>query len=369
MPDPANDLNREPLLRLVEQKAQVDHFSGIRRLRTDGGGGWFSLVFEAEDTRTGETVILKMFHPMERSDPYRWACFQRESTLLNELMGQRDIVRCVSPLSEFTLTLNTTVGPWPIPFAYIALERADTDVEQEILAGAIKPLRALEIFRAMVRAVQRAHARRIAHRDIKPGNFLVRADREIRLSDFGTARDFSNTIAALPRYDSWPGDTLYTAPEILAGLQDQQPEIAFGGDMFSLGATLFELFTGAPLAVHVFDQQFVGDISALNAVVPTDRARVYEQLVPAIASSRSLPSVRQFGANVPGSIARRIDRLYQSLAALDFRRRTTDFTQVFRQIDICVLLLRNQAKYDAWRDAKRRAALQRANRGIGVVTS
>jgi hypothetical protein len=75
-----------------------------------------------------------------------------------------------------------------------------------------------------------------------------------------------------------------------------------------------------------------------------------------------LPSIRQFGATIPGSIAHRIDHLYQAMAALDFRIRSMDFISIFRQIDICVLLLRNQAKYDAWRAAKRQRATARGAR-------
>lgn len=368
MPDPRNDPNRDHLLRLVEQRAQIDHFVNIRRLGADGGGGWFSLVFEATDKRTGEEVILKVYHPMERSDPYRWACFQRESTILHSLAGQQDIVQCISPQSEFIEHVQTPIGPWAIPFAYVVLQKAQSDVGQEILASPIHPRRSLHIFRAMARGIQRAHARRIAHRDIKPANFLTRCDGSVLLSDFGTARDLSQS-SALPRYDAWPGDTLYTAPEILAGLHDQDPELAFGADFFALGATLFELFTRMPLAVHAYGQNYFATIWALNAADPKDRSRLLVKLLPTITATQHLPSVSQFGIAIPGSIAGRIDRLYQSLAAFDYRHRQHDFVQVFRQVDICVLTLDNQAKYDIWNSArKRRAQARRALTSQKTVT-
>ena len=94
----------------------------------------------------------------------------------------------------------------------------------------------------MCKAVQRIHKAKIVHRDIKPGNFLVMRDGTIRLSDFGTARlieDSSKPI--LDDYAGWPpGDIRYTAPEIISSLHDVTPHFAFKGDIFSLGATLFE---------------------------------------------------------------------------------------------------------------------------------
>jgi serine/threonine protein kinase len=362
MPDPANDQNREPLLRLVEQRGTIGPFASIRRWGTDGGGGCFSLVFEALDTRTGEPAILKAFHPMERSDPYRWACFQRECAILQRLSGEPDIVRCLGPHDEFVEVVQTAVGPWTIPFAYVPLERARSDVQQEILSGPIEPLRALDIFRVMARAVQRLHARNIAHRDIKPGNFLIAQRGDVKLSDFGTARDLRDGSPVLPRYDRWPGDTTYTSPEILAGLHSEAPELAFGADFYALGCTLFELFAGAPLAVHVFDAAFVGNISLLNVAPPRDRRRLFERLIPFISSTRRLPSVRQTGRRVPGSVSHRIDALYRGMSALDHRVRVHDFDFVFRQIDICALVLRNQAKYDAWRAERRRRRLVRETR-------
>jgi len=68
--------------------------------------------------------------------------------------------------------------------------------------------------------------------------------------------------------------------------------------------------------------------------------------------SRQFPKAL-YNLRVPGSIRERIDALYQSLSHLDYRRRQSHFPSVFRQIDSCLLVLRNEEKYRRWRAEKR----------------
>jgi serine/threonine protein kinase len=129
-PDP----QREALLRIVEQSPQLDaKFEKVQRIGACGGDGHFSLVFTATEKSSGQQRALKFFHPLLRNaDPmnvYRWNSFQREVTLLSELAGQKDVITCMGPLSEFTHVLQVTGGlTWNIPFAYYLVELAASDV-------------------------------------------------------------------------------------------------------------------------------------------------------------------------------------------------------------------------------------------------
>jgi serine/threonine protein kinase len=223
-------------------------------------------------------------------------------------------------------------------------------------------------FRAMCRAVQRVHSLGMVHRDVKPGNFLVMSDGRIKLSDFGTARIVGEgTNGLIKDYAGFPpGDLGYTAPEILASLHDDDPTVALGADIFSLGASFFEMFSGVPLGVQLFDQAFQSDL--LQAMAPVrrgDRKRIYNQFVGGIANSRPLASVAAFSPTIPACVTPVVDELYRSMAALDYRFRVRDFGLVFLRINRGILILDNDQKIRQWRqrrEKEREAAVERQNR-------
>lgn len=358
MPDPANDPNRPVYLQIVESQSLIGgRFKNLQRIDADGGGGNFSLVFTADDTVGGNSVVVKVFHPDERSDAYRLACFHREAEILASLRGEPDIIRSITALEEFVETVKTQVAglQFTITFSYYAAERANGNLDGLIANKQLQCEEALASFRRMCRGVQRAHRRGISHRDIKPSNFLTMNGGGVRLSDFGTARDFRGSGGAVLRtYDRWPGDTRYTSPEMLAGLHDIDPTVAFAGDFFALGCSLFEMLSGVVLSTQLFDPGFVAQVRQFMFVPSSDRKRVFHGVVGAIADRYRFPKLEQVGAAVPGSVRHRLDELYSGMSAIDYRSRQTDFDSVFRQLDICLLILRNQDKYDRWRAERRR---------------
>ena len=104
--------------------------------------------------------------------------------------------------------------------------------------GPLSPPRALSILWEIALALDHAHARGIVHCDIKPGNILIDPRGSAKVTDFGLAQ-------ALNRAERGPldgvvaGTPTYISPEqILAQRPDQR------SDLYSLGATLFEMLTG-----------------------------------------------------------------------------------------------------------------------------
>ena len=349
--------NVDAFLRIVESRHDIDgRFTGPRRVGPRGGSGVFSLVFRARDETSGQDVAIKVFRP-DCNNPYRIACFQREAQILETLRGQPDIIGCVAPRSSFVEPTTTSGGiQWPITFEYYALELAASDVGSIIENGTWSIEQALQSFHVMCRAVQRIHVRGIAHRDLKPSNFLVMPDGTIKLSDFGTARDLSGAADAIrQQYRDPPGDARYASPEMMSGLHDQDPKIAFHGDIFALGSILFELMTRTGLA-GVLDPRFFADLSdlmqAMSVAPQGGRRRIYDQLIGQIADNYPLPRLVASGARIPAAVRDRVEGLYKSMAALAYRARLRDFNRIFLAIRTCLIILRNERQYQRWRQKR-----------------
>jgi serine/threonine protein kinase len=293
------------------------------------------------------------------SDDYRRGCFVRESKILEELRGQPDVLPLVEVRNQFEVKVSSdATGDTPIPFQfdYFTTELAERDVKDLIYGSEPSATTLLETFRGICRGVQRVHEKGICHRDVKPGNCFLGPRGETWLGDFGTARRVDGTEPPLlDDYQemTWRGDARYAAPEMVCGLE--HPEAFLVGDSYSLGAILFEMFTRSTLFSFVFDLSFTHDLGRHFAYIPVDKRQdVFEQFLPSILSDRSLPTLRQLPNRVPQVISGRLNRLYQSLAALDYRRRLTDFSVIFQELNACTLILRRETQYKAWREQRRR---------------
>jgi serine/threonine protein kinase len=351
------DSSRDSLLELVEAQQKLSgRYTNIKRIRGHGGHGNFSLIFTATDTQTQETVVLKVFHPFER-EQYRWESFKRESEILSQLHGQEGIIQLVSPVTDFVQYLEG--GPLkikiPVTFSFYGVEMADGDVEEAIDRGDLDSEAKLVLFKQMCKAVQRIHAMRIVHRDLKPGNVLLMRDGTARLSDFGTARTIGDgSKSILQDYTGMPpGDIRYTAPEIISSLHDSDHRFAIKADIFSLGAILFEMFTGTILGPQLFDQQFQEELLQYMAAVPREKRReVYNGFIIQMADSRPLPNIETYGKPHRACILPLVNELYKRMASIDYNARVDGFSYVFLKIDQALIVLRNEDKFKRWREKR-----------------
>jgi len=126
-------------------------------------------------------------------------------------------------------------------FHYIVSEFVDgLDLATLISRGTIRIGWGIYVARQIVQALIYAHSRGIIHRDIKPSNILIdgRSDRA-QLTDFGLARGVES-YAFITRPGVISGTPAYMAPEQFRGEDNLDPR----ADVYSLGATLYHLFTG-----------------------------------------------------------------------------------------------------------------------------
>ncbi|MFK4834454.1 protein kinase [Microbacterium sp. ZW T2_14] len=105
--------------------------------------------------------------------------------------------------------------------------------------GTFTPAEAARIGAEVASALAAAHALKIVHRDVKPGNILVTGDGSALISDFGISHALGDaTITATGIVHGTPA---YLAPEVARGLPT-----SFASDVFSLGSTLYAMVEGEP---------------------------------------------------------------------------------------------------------------------------
>lgn len=131
---------------------------------------------------------------------------------------------------------------------WIAMEYVEGTAAIDLARADLTPVRIVRIITDVAAALDYAHSRRVLHRDIKPGNFLVSApgsDHErVLLADFGIARALDDATS-LTATGAMVGTAAYTAPETIEGRPADHRT-----DIYSLGCALFRLLTDrAPMRI------------------------------------------------------------------------------------------------------------------------
>lgn len=192
------------------------------------GRGRWSITYRADD-RHGQSVVIKAANDeaIASSDFDRLQqVFVREAFKLAKCQHPH-IVEAEEPFKAD--------GIWCIPMEYIAgatLARRDRQVLPEA--------EALKYVRQIGEALQVVHEHKLLHRDVTPANIMLRirnGESEAVLIDFGLARGFYTDLTQTRTEEITPG---FTPLE----LYSRDAERGAYTDIYSLGATLYELLTG-----------------------------------------------------------------------------------------------------------------------------
>jgi serine/threonine protein kinase len=124
---------------------------------------------------------------------------------------------------------------------FIVMELVDGESLAELLRreGPLAPARAVELAVQACAGLEAAHAAGLVHRDVKPGNLLLRRDGVLKIADFGIARAHDATRLTLTGVVL--GTAAYLAPE-----QALAEDVTAAADVYAVGAVLYELLTGVP---------------------------------------------------------------------------------------------------------------------------
>jgi serine/threonine protein kinase len=345
--------NRRELIEFVQQIAGSPElrskYDEVVPLDEDGGKGFFSIVFLAK--RGKKRIVLKFCGPW--ADEYRTRGFHREYNILSKLRGQNGIVTINGDLEKIPIDVYANGGRirLRLTLEYFEMERARTDVSSLIYSGKLegKYLRIITLFGSACRAVQRLHSKRICHRDIKPGNLLVFGYDNVKIGDFGTARELGEgKPGLLENYDFSRGDMCYTAPEMLC-VSREYDQGFIDGDIYSLGATLFEMVTGRIYGDYVYSLEYLSKLARVFREIPgNQRNGVFSQLLPSIIESHPTPRLMELTEDIPPSIEKRLETVYRKLTdpRAEVRSRW-GFSQTFSEIEIMKRILRWEQKNKA----------------------
>ncbi|GII83433.1 hypothetical protein Ssi03_14230 [Sphaerisporangium siamense] len=200
------------------------------RLLSPVGRGGMGMVWHAHDVLLDRDVAVK-----ELILPYGLDHAGKQVAHRRMLREARSAARLSHP---GIVTVHDVVEEDGRPWIVMELVRA-WSLEQAVLqSGPLPVVQAAEIGVRVLDALRHAHAAGILHRDVKPGNVLLTADRVV-LTDFGIAAiegDVTITQTGLLM-----GSPAYIPPERLQG----RP-ITHAADLWSFGATLYAAVEGRP---------------------------------------------------------------------------------------------------------------------------
>ena len=198
------------------------------------GRGQQGMVYLARDLGLGRLVAVKVLHPAHASTPEAAARLKREATALASVRSEH-----VAQVYSFGAHADTFF----LAMEYVRGRNLDALVSDHAARGEYVPThRGVTILRQIAEGLASLHAAGIVHRDVKPSNVMIeQGTGRTVLLDLGLARWLVQPADARI---SFVGTPAYMAPEQILG--DDAAQIAGHTDVYSLGCTAFELFTGAP---------------------------------------------------------------------------------------------------------------------------
>lgn len=320
--------------------------------------GNFSVLFRALDESVGNIVAIKFFNPNKKDDEYRLKCFHREAQLLQDLKNNKRVIDLIGGLSNHSIKLTDTNTGIEVEddFEFIVLELADSDIEAYIYEGQADALQKLIVFKELCKGIFSIHRKGICHRDLKPDNFLILDNGNIKVSDFGTAITLTGSIPLSHNYTLPVGDFRYAAPELFCGVGIRDSS-AFASDIFSLGCILFEMFTKTVLTGKVYSKSLAAALidlcKHLSVVSESNRKTVFDGTIDTVMTPHRLPDIFSYNDEVPKCIKSDLNKLYKEMVQLNYQKRNINPQSIIRQLDICIIVLKNQQKEQFMRRYKR----------------
>lgn len=240
----------QTVAQMVPGQVIMDRYS----LRKVLGRGGFGVVWLARDEQLEMDVAIKFLTDLIVSNPEAVEDLKRE-TRYSLRLTHPNIVRIYGFIQGSMV-------------AGVSMEYVDGGSMSALKVRQPKRCFTAEAMAPIVEklcdALQYAHTKvKIAHRDLKPGNLMLDSTGDLKVADFGISRSISDTHTALTRAVSTSGTPAFMSPQQMMGQPARVTD-----DIYSLGATFFDLLAGKP-------PFFTGDVASqvAKAEPPTIQQR------------------------------------------------------------------------------------------------
>ncbi len=238
-------------------------FLGSYKILDQLGQGGMGTVFVAEHTTLQRKVALKVLPVVKARDKIALERFYREARAAAALNHQH-----IVKLHDISQGAGVH---------FLVMEFVDGVTLQELIdkAGPMHYTQAVQIISQVANGLQHAHDKGFVHRDIKPANIIQEKNGVVKILDMGLARSFDkpeDNLTAQLDADSVMGTVDYIAPE-----QALRKPADHRSDIYSLGATFFNLITGNTPFQGTTAQKLMGHqltevpkLSKLRGAVPPE---------------------------------------------------------------------------------------------------
>lgn len=300
----------------LEAGARIGPYTVLEFLARGGMGE----VYKAVDTRLDRTVAIKFLPSAFAADPEALYRFWREA-------------RAASALNHARICTIHDVGEHD-GRPYFVMEFLEGQSLRDRIGERPLPAREMvEVSAQICEALEAAHTKGIVHRDIKPANVFVTPGGQAKVLDFGLARlGTGGSEPGTNRSPGGAGDSVTRAGRVMGTLAYLSPEQARGeavdarSDLYSLGATMFQMATGRPVVQGERTGELIGAIlyqrpthpSASNPAIPAALERIILKALEKNREARyqSAAEMRRDLEKVASTLRRRVPLRAAVAAAL-----------------------------------------------------
>ena len=265
---------------------------GNYRLTDLVGSGGYADVYLARDLRSNTIVAVKILHAHVARDPDVAVRFEREASLARRLQTP-----------HVARVLAAGQDPTSPPFMVMEFVQGLTVAELIRRHGPFPIPEALQIVDQLLSALGSAHALGIVHRDVKPQNMMIDAERRLKVLDFGVAR-----VAGAGSMTA-SGHLLGT-PEYMSSEQVEGRPVDHRADLYAAGAVLYQLLSGRPPYLRFADTDLWELIRQVRTEPPPPIRQLRPETPPALVAV-----IERAMAKDPGQRFQSAYEMRQALAA------------------------------------------------------